>query len=74
MGPLTTRQKNAIDKRINEICCRRCSGLAINIMDIGKVFQAGRDAASGVTGQDVEAAVYETYSRLAREAAASVRR
>ena len=74
MGPLTKRQLNTIDKQINEIVCRRCSGLQINIMDISKVFQAGRDAASGVTGQDVEAAVYETYSRLAREAAESVRR
>lgn len=62
---LTTRQKNKLDRQITEIVHRRCSGLAIDVLKIGEVFRAGYVAHSGVTGQDVEAAVVETYTRLA---------
>jgi len=70
MKTLTPKQRKAkIDQQVQEIVSRRCSGMAINIMDIGKVFQAAYDAASGVTGQDIEAAVYTKYSELARATA-----
>jgi len=65
---MTRKQKAELDRQIQEIVSRRCSGLAINIMDIGKVFDAAYRAYSGVgvTGQDVEAAVVLTYTQLAR--------
>ena len=37
---LTTRQRNKIDKHVEEIVRRRLSGVPINIMKIGKVFDA----------------------------------
>ncbi len=66
MSALSKREQNKLDKQINEIVNRRCAGLPINIMDISKVFQAAYAAYSGCTGQDVEAAVVETYTRLSR--------
>ena len=36
----------ADDERINRIYTRNCSGIQIDIMDISKVFKAGRDAVS----------------------------
>lgn len=60
---LTTRQKNAIDREVERIVRRRCSGLAIDIMKIGKVFEAAYLAAS--VGADVEAAVVAKYQELA---------
>lgn len=65
---MTEKQRRAkVDRQVEEIVRRRCSGLPINIMDIGKVFDAAYAADSGVTGQDVEAAVVETYTRLAKQ-------
>lgn len=59
------RRRKQIDAQVEEIVRRRCAGLPINIMDIGKVFQAAYIADSGVTGQDVEAAVVLKYRELA---------
>jgi len=68
MSALTRREQNKLDKQIEEIVRRRCSGLPIDILKIHEVFKAGYVAYSGVTGQDVEAAVVETYTRLAEQA------
>lgn len=60
---LTTRQRNKIDKNVEEIVRRRLSGVQIDIMKIGKVFDAAYLAAT--TGADVEAAVVTKYRELA---------
>lgn len=44
-----------IDKLVEATYYRRCSGVQIDIMDIGKVFKVGREAY--LAGQDVEAAI-----------------
>jgi hypothetical protein len=44
-----------IDREIEAAYYRRCSGIEINVMDIGKVFDAGRKAHA--EGADVEAAI-----------------
>ncbi len=62
MTPLTTRQKNKIDKGIDEIYRRRCSGWAINVMDISKVFKAGYAALAA--GESLEDAVVAEAARL----------
>jgi hypothetical protein len=67
---MTTQERNKLDKQIEASVRRRCAGLAINIMDIREVYKAAYIAHSGVTGQDVEAAVVETYTRLSRDCAA----
>lgn len=59
-----TRAQKQLDAQIDAIVRRRCSGLAINIMDISQVFKAGYTAAA--EGRDVEAAVVDTYQLLAR--------
>ncbi len=43
-----------IDKLIEQIYYKRCSGIQINIMDIGKVFKAGQNAYA-TTGGDLAA-------------------
>jgi hypothetical protein len=60
---MTKRQINAIDRQIDTVVRARCSGIPINIMDIGKVFAAGRAAAAA--GADVETAVVQAYEALA---------
>lgn len=64
-APLTTRQKNKLDKQITEIHRVRCSGWAINVMNISKVFNAGYDAA--IAGTSIEDAVVAKAAEL-REA------
>lgn len=61
-APLTTRQKNKLDKQITEIHRVRCSGWAINIMNISKVFQAGYAAA--IAGASIEEAVVAKATEL----------
>lgn len=58
----TKRQRAAIDRQVEEIVRRRCSGIAINIMDISKVFDAAY--AAQASGADVESAVVSTYHAL----------
>ena len=65
MRPKQTREEKQLDQRVEAIVRRRCSGMAINIMDIGQVFTAARTAQS--EGRDVEAAVVDTYTLLAVE-------
>lgn len=44
-----------LDKEIERIYYANCSGIQIDIMDIGKVFDAGRKAAA--EGRDIKEAV-----------------
>ena len=48
-------RKNPVDAQVEAIYYRNAQGKSINIMDIGKVFDAGRGAAK--RGEDIEAAV-----------------
>jgi hypothetical protein len=59
---MTKRQQNQIDKQIEQIYYRRCSGIQISVMDIGKVFAAGRLAAAA--GTDIEAAIVARVEQL----------
>lgn len=61
-APLTTRQRNKLDKQITEIHRVRCSGWAINIMNISQVFKAGYLAA--IAGTSVEDAVVAKAAEL----------
>jgi hypothetical protein len=52
------RLANAVDKEIESAYYRRCSGIQINIMDISKVFKAGRAAYDGgARGSELEDAI-----------------
>lgn len=62
-APLTTRQRNKIDRQVSEIVRRHCSGIPIDVMKIGDVFKAAYVAAS--TSADLEAAVISKYRELA---------
>lgn len=44
---MTKRQSNQLDKQIEAIYYANCSGVQVDIMDIGSIFKAGRDAAAG---------------------------
>jgi alpha-D-ribose 1-methylphosphonate 5-phosphate C-P lyase len=37
-----TKAQKLADKRINSAYCRHCSGIQINVLDIGKVFKEGQ--------------------------------
>ena len=57
---LTKRQLKAIDKRVEQAYYATCSGVQINIMNIGKVFAAGRAAlAAGADETGLRAAIVE---------------
>lgn len=58
-----SKAQRVLDAQIDTIVRQRCSGLAINILDIGQVFTAGYTAAA--EGRDVETAVVDTYRLLA---------
>ena len=59
--------KKAMDLRIEKVYRERCSGVQVNMMDIGKIFFAGYDAiAEGVDDQELGnriAAFVETIRR-----------
>lgn len=53
-----TKAEKLIDSRINNAYCRSCSGVQIDVMDIGKVFAAGRAAiAAGADDAALEAVI-----------------
>jgi hypothetical protein len=55
MRKSTKRSLNAVDKEIETAFYRHCSGWQIPMLDIHKIFRAGREAAQA--GQDIAAAV-----------------
>lgn len=58
----TKRQLAAIDKEIERIYYRIACGVQINMLDIPKIFFAGRDAE--LLGQDMEAAIAAKIAEL----------
>ena len=56
------RQLNAIDRQIEAIVRLRCSGIPIDVMKIGQVFEAGYTAHA--SGSNLEAAIVATYHAL----------
>lgn len=56
------RQLAQIDREIERIYYRVGRGVQINVMDIGKVFDAGRTAA--LSGGDVEQAIVAAVNAL----------
>ena len=57
---MTKKQKKAIDRRVEKAFYDTCSGVQISVLDIGKVFDAGRVAvADGADDDALRAAVVE---------------
>jgi hypothetical protein len=53
-----TPQQKQIDRTVEAAYYRACNGIQIDIMDIGKVFAAGRQAiAAGKQGADLDTAI-----------------
>jgi hypothetical protein len=58
--PMTRAQKiahNKAEKLIEKTYYENCSGISINIMDIGKVFKVGHEALAA--GTDLKTAIVE---------------
>lgn len=62
----TRRSTKQLDKFIETVFYRHFSGVAVRLLDIPKIYAAGRSAA--VEGRDIEAAVI-VAGQLAHEAA-----
>jgi hypothetical protein len=60
----TRRQLAAIDRQVEAMYYRIASGVQIDVMDIGKVFDAGRTAIAA--GEDLEAALRAIVAQLRR--------
>ena len=63
--PLTKKELKALDQVVETIVRNCCSGIAINILDIPKVFDAARNAVES-GNPDVKTVVIETYKSLAK--------
>ena len=44
--------EKAIDKRVEKAYYASCSGIQVNMMDIGKIFNAGRVACANGASED----------------------
>ncbi len=64
---MTKHEVRKLDKQIEAIFYRRCSGVQIPVMRISEVFSAGRRAA--LAGLDVESAVVDTALSIAADLA-----
>lgn len=54
------REQDKLDKRVERAYYKHCSGVQIDIMDIGKVFEVGREAIKrGASDAELESAVRE---------------
>lgn len=67
--PRFTKRAQAIaEKRIEALYYKHCAGVQINVMDIGKVFRAGRDciAANGasVDDQTLTRSIIDTVQKI----------
>jgi len=64
-----TRQEKINEARINSLYSKRCSGIQIDIMDIGKVFKAGEAAIaanSAISDEALEDAIYNFVQTIRR--------
>jgi hypothetical protein len=52
MARVTKKQQKQIDRRVEQAYYATCSGVQINMMDIGKVFNAGRKAIAEGADED----------------------
>lgn len=59
---MTKREAKTLDKQIERIYYANCAGVQINVLDISKIFAAGRAAAAA--GTDIEAAVLNAVATL----------
>jgi len=55
LGQAEKRAARQADKAVEAAYYRTCRGVQIDVMDIGKVFAAGRQALAA--GQDLDAAI-----------------
>ncbi len=58
-----SKQEKAIKENVDAAFLKYSNGNPINMMDIGKVLDAGRDAAKN--GQDIDAAVKAAFEKYA---------
>lgn len=62
MAARKTKAEKALDTQIERIYYANCSGIQINMLDIPKVFAAGRAAA--LAGTDITAAIVTTVAAI----------
>lgn len=58
-------EEKKIDQKIESIYRKRCSGIQINIMDIGKVFKVGKAAAlAGMSDEQIENEIFAFVQKI----------
>ena len=53
-----TLQERQIDHRIEQAYYKGCAGMAVSVMDIGKIFDYGRCVETGITDMELQDKIY----------------
>lgn len=62
---MARKSRKAIDRRVEQAYYRTCEGVQIDIMDIGKVFDVGREAVhSGADEPELEEAIVQFVATI----------
>jgi hypothetical protein len=64
---MTKKQKKLNEQRISRIYGQRCSGVQVNVMDLGKVFKVAEDGIAAGMGDEALGNVIAAFVETIRK-------